>query len=194
MRAGYLDLFRLLEFAARNPRMPAGRGGLFAKYTKLTNQITASIPKEPGWYWWGKFDESVKANNGWQTVYLGKSENRQTSSLSARIREELKDERIAIWATVFGTDRASQHQHDSYSGRYDIAAKRSLRKANTHFIIWVSDVTASQEDVIQQEKALIRQYRPPANRQKGNASAATPRTVAIIQRFQLEIDNILGTA
>jgi len=81
LTSGHFGIFKLLEFAANNPIVPVGRGGAFSEYRKLTNELTSKVPSQPGWYWWGKFDE----NSNWQTIYLGKSENRQTSSLHARI-------------------------------------------------------------------------------------------------------------
>lgn len=188
LASGHFGIFKLLEFAANNPVVPVGRGGVFSQYRKLTNELTSKVPSQPGWYWWGRFDE----NSNWQTVYLGKSENRQTSSLHARISEELNDERISLWATVFGQSRMKLMQHDAYNGRYDKLHERSLGKTGTHFIIWISDPQASATDIQEEEKRLIESYKPAANRQRAKALEPSERTALVQQLFESEVSQIIN--
>jgi hypothetical protein len=189
LSSGHFSIFKLLEFAASNPIVPVGRGGVFAKYRKITNELTSNVPRQPGWYWWGKFDE----NSNWQTTYLGKSENRQTSSLHARISEELNDERISVWSTVFGQARMRQMQHEAYGGRYDKLEERGSRKSGTHFIIWISDPDAKASEIIEEEKRLIQSYKPAANKQRVVALKASNRTTIVQELFKIELGKIITT-
>src|SRR5438874_2035603 len=82
--AGQFSLFPVLEFAKQNPEMPSQQDpGLQGVFRNLLERLIASVPRLPGWYFWGHVD----AANSWQTDYVGKAEN-----LWQRLFDELREE------------------------------------------------------------------------------------------------------
>ena len=188
MKSGHLNIFSLLEFVAKHSQIPSKNIGNFKLYSKKISQLVSNIPKEQGWYLWGKFNENSK----WKSIYLGKSGNLKTSSLKARIKEELSDERVVFWAFIYGKKQAFKNQHKLYYGKYDKGAKRSLKKFGTNFIIWVSDKTTNENDIISEEKKLISYYKPTSNIQR-TKSEPSLKTKIIIKTISKEIRKIIKT-
>ncbi len=50
---------------------------------------------------------------------MGKAGTKKTTSLQARLYEELLDERVVFWAAVYGREIASKMQSKIFKGRYD---------------------------------------------------------------------------
>ena len=96
INSGIIDLAPLYEIAGNDPKgltlkgsSPEGRS-----YGKRVKELCKTIDDCGGFYMWGKYE---KRNSLWRTIYLGKSKKAKTSSLQARIAEELKDERLIFW-------------------------------------------------------------------------------------------------
>lgn len=186
MKSGHFNIFPILEFVAEHPQIPSRSKGDFRLYAKMVNRLTIAIPKEQGWYLWGKFSENSK----WETFYLGKSGKRKTSSLRPRIKEELSNERIAFWAFVYGKKCAFKEHNKLYRGRFDREAKRSLRKVGANFIIWVSDEAANEDDISLEERNLISYYQPIGNIQVVK-SKLSPKTKVIVKNINKEIHKLI---
>lgn len=186
-QTGHIHLFDIYKFIAGNPKLVSGKNGDMSGYTKLVNSIVSSIPNDkPGWYIWGKFN-----NVGWwETVYLGKAGNKKTSSLRARIKEELLDERCSFWATLFGIEPISKQFKKIFKDKYG-HNNRQYRKLGTHFVIWASAEPISEEEILQEEKTLITLYRPTVNIQRVSYPPHTQNTEHVLQAIDSEIQKIL---
>lgn len=187
LQTGHIHLFDIYKFVAGNPKLVSGKNGDMSGYTKLVNNIVSSIPNDkPGWYLWGKFN-----NVGWwETVYLGKAGNKKTSSLRARIKEELLDERCSFWATLFGIESISKQFKKIFKDKYG-DNNRQYRKMGTHFIIWASAEPISEEEILQEEKTLITLYRPAVNIQRVSYPPHTQNTEHVLRAIDFEIQKIL---
>jgi hypothetical protein len=185
LEAGHTQLFGIYNFVAQNPEFVAGRGAMRKAYAECIANCTNKIPEEAGWYLWGRFNDI----GWWDTVYLGKSGKQKTSSLRARIREELTDEWAAFWATVFGAERTERQFEKSYS-KYGRPV-RAMRKRNASFIVWISASPIEQEELAKQERVLISAFRPGNNIQRRH-EVPSADSLKIIRKIEDEIDAILG--
>lgn len=189
MKSGYINLFPIFEFIAKHPSGMRWRNTQLRPYGSLCSRLTESISKQSGWYFWGKFN----AKSNWECIYIGKSEHTEKGwGLYHRIKDELKEERVAFWAYVVGEKKAFSDQSKAYQGRFDYAAKRALRKKGTHFLVWINDPTVTFEQVVAEEKALIGYYKPSSNIQRGRAKGTTKKTKQIINLVNKEIKKILS--
>ena len=182
---GHLNLFDVYRFVAAHPAFVSGKNGDMGEYTKLVNKIVESIPNNtPGWYLWGNFNDT----GFWHTVYLGKAGNKKTSSLRARIKEELLDERAAFWATVYGSEPTERQFQKIFKNKYG-PGTRSYRKRNVHFIVWVA-ASVTEQEVKAEEAVLISAYRPAINIQRGSYPAPTRHTDGVVRAVDSEIASI----
>jgi hypothetical protein len=158
-KSGHCYLHALVEFAANNPIMPhPGNKSLQSEYATLLNSIVSQVPYFPGWYLWGRFNE----RGSWETVSLGKSGKKKTSSLHTRLYDVLREECIAFWSEVYGQEPMVLQHTKLYGGKYD--PTRSLRKSGSRVVIWVASEDAiAEEDVERQKQCLIKIYRPTQN-------------------------------
>jgi len=185
--SGHIHLFDIYKFVAEYPKLVSGKDGDMHSYTKVVNQITQSIPVKAGWYNWGHFN-----NVGfWETIYFGKTGNKKTSSLKARIKEEILDERGAFWATIYGSEPTEKQFQKMTKNKYG-SGVHMYRKSNTHFIVWVSADNISEEGVKREEEMLIALYRPSFNVQRKikYPSHIHPHTKKILEIFDREIAKI----
>jgi hypothetical protein len=176
IQTGHIDLFDIYKFVASHPKFVSGKNGDMGEYTKIVNSVVASIPANAGWYLWGRFNDV----GFWETVYLGKSGNKKTSSLKARLKEELLDERAAFWATLYGSETTERQFQKIYKHKYG-PGTRSYRKRNIHFIVWVSATPITEEEVHSEEKILITLYRPAVNIQRVSYPPHTPYTEKVLR-------------
>jgi len=184
---GSFNIFRIFDFVARNPQMPSSKVGNWKEYSTLINELVADIPSDkPGWYLWGRYNDI----GWWETIYLGKAGNQKTSSLQQRLKDELLEERVAFWATVFGRETATKMQLKLYAGKYAESIPRSLRKCGTHFIIWVAGDELSEIDINTEEKILIDMYRPAINAQRIQYPSKSRITEDVIRLIDREIEAI----
>jgi hypothetical protein len=188
LTTGHLNLFDIYRFVAVHPKFVSGKNGDMGDYTKLINMIVESIPIQPGWYLWGRFNDV----GFWETVYLGKAGNKKTSSLKARIREEMLDERAAFWATVYGSEPTERQFQKIYKNKYG-PGTRSYRKRNIHFIVWASATPTTEEEIKTEESVLITLYRPAVNIQRVTYPPHTTNTEQVLKAIDGEIRGILTT-
>lgn len=185
IQTGHIHLFDIYKFVAEHPKFVSGKNGDMGDYTKLVNALVESIPTKAGWYNWGRVNDV----GVWETIYLGKSGNRKTSSLKARIKEELLDERMAFWATVYGSESTERQYQKIFKNKYG-PATRSYRKRNIHFIAWLAVDEISEEDIKAEERTLIMLYRPAVNIQRVSYPPHTANTQSILEAFDSEIGKI----
>jgi hypothetical protein len=163
-KTGHFSLSPILDFAARTPNLPNHISGN-TDYRTLIKDVVADVPRLPGWYLWGRFIEP----NVWETVYLGKTGKLKTSSLRARIYEELLDECIAFWAAVYGAEPMFAQAHTIYSGKYDTQIRRSARKSGARIIAWIGvEDEIGEQEIVRQESFLIKSYAPTHNIMRGS--------------------------
>lgn len=167
MRSGIVSLQPIYEFVrgdengyALKGRSPAGR-----EYGKKAKEIVADIPKEPGFYLWGKYEKKGM----WRNVYLGKAGSGETTHLRARILEELNNERCFLWLSVLGKEKVlsvSKACYESMWHKYRAQHERAFRKEGSTHIVWVCDpAPLSNADVATIESDLIETLNPDANLQ-----------------------------
>ncbi len=189
MKSGYINLFPIFEFIAKYPSGMRWRNAQLRPYGSLCSRLTYSIPEQSGWYFWGRFN----ARSNWECIYVGKSERTEKGwGLCHRIKDELKEERIAFWAYVVGDKKAFFDHSKAFRKRYDSTAKRALKKKGTHFLIWTSDHTATLEQVAAEEKALIGYYKPSGNIRRGKTKGTTKKTKQIINLVDKETKKIFS--
>ena len=135
LQTGSFNLFPIFEFAANNSTLPSHKNTLLQKdYSKVISQCVSEVPKKPGWYLWGRFNDM----GWWETVYLGHAGVAQT--LHTRLYDELREECIAFWSEVYGRERAIRQNKNIYRGKYGDAT-RSLRKSGSRIVAWSLQIT-----------------------------------------------------
>lgn len=187
INTGHFDLFKIYSVVANNPKFLFGREEL-KTYSATVNDIIENVPKKAGLYLWGRFNDV----GWWETIYLGKAGNKKTSSLKARLREELMDERALFWATIFGIEPTEKQFQKITKNKYG-SGIRTYRKKNVHFIIWASIDDASEEEIKKEEDILIDIYRPTQNTQRIRYPAKSEITEQIIRSIDDQIDTITSS-
>jgi len=186
LHSGHINIFPIYQFIAEHPTLVSAKNNDMQEYTTLINKMVSAIPNDkPGWYLWGKFN-----NIGyWETTYLGKAGNNKTSSLQARLKEELLDERIAFWGTVFGIEPTMKQFRKIFGDKYGNNT-RAYRKNGTHFIIWVGATPILEDEVKTEEHTLIALYRPTSNIQRVSYPPHTQYTDQVLRAIDSEIGTI----
>lgn len=189
-----LILSDLLRFAAEDAAGEAlhGNSKKGREYGKLVTLVTQSIAQTQGFYIWGKYEKRF-----WHSIYLGKAGFGKTASLQARIREELKDERLCIWCgnhTGLDDRQVRAIWHGAYpSARPESQAginhaNRAVRKQGTTHIIWVATPAIDNADVHKIEADLIEMLNPVGNiRRPIPCATLQEATVEAIRLFKAEI-------
>ncbi len=204
--SGHFSLFPLLAFVAKNPALPPflGRGEKrkSTPYRKAVVEVLtgARIPRKAGWYVWGKFNDA----GFWDSIYIGKTESGKYANLFTRLEGELREEYPGIYATVFGrywTATAARKlfkEHARRGGKdWSAGIERSLRKTDTHFIIWAAaPEEMTNKDILDAETALISAFRPGFNikrpKVEGRKLYEDPRVHASMVALEDEISRIVG--
>jgi len=184
---GHFNIFPILEFVAKNPLLPHN-GSLNQKaYSETIRQVVKGVPADkPGWYLWGKFNDT----GWWEAIYLGKAGKQKTSCLYNRLYDELREEAVAFWAAVYGRETASKLQYKLYKGKYLSGVQRSMRKSNTHFVVWIACPDISEAEVHKEERALIHIYRPANNAQREKYPDQSELTNELVHAIDEEIGRI----
>lgn len=156
-------------------------------------ELCQTIDDLGGFYMWGKYE---KSNSLWRTIYLGKSKKAKTSSLRARILEELKDEKSFLWRgeppklnerQIFRIIHKHYHPNKKYKNSlYDPSDyfKRVFKKKEASHIIWVSMQTLGNSKLLSVEADLIETLNPSANAQR-------PRPTSELQTTTIEIIKLM---
>ncbi len=187
--SGIIDLDILLQYALQDSVGAALHGNSSAGRSlgKLTKIVTSSIVDECGFYLWGSYE----ANGLWRNRYLGKAGYGKTSHLRARITEELRDERCFLWSAILEQDKilALGRQHyESMWYKCEAGWLRSLKKAKTSHIIWVSTPELENAQVHDVEADLIETFNPIANVSRPTPPATLQTdTKEIIGHFRYRI-------
>jgi len=159
VRHGAISLDLLYKFARANPDIPHRKGdqSTYKSYRELVQTLIANIPQEAGWYCWYKSKPAVLP------IYIGQSKKGKTSSLYARIQEELLEEYVAIWGDVYDKEPMISRLSGKYAGKYITSIRRAAQKTGAQRIVWVSSdsITEGELDVVEQK--LIAAFQPAAN-------------------------------
>ena len=160
------------------------------EYGRKATQLTYSIPTSHGFYLWGKYEK----NRLWRTIYLGKAGYGKTTSLQARIKEELKDERAFLWygphSKLKEDDlmKIGQKHYPSMWHKYRTHFSRAIRKSGATHIISAVTSGVSNNEVTKIEADLIETMNPIANIQRSEPiSDLQNKTIEIIKMFKHQI-------
>lgn len=204
--SGHFSLFPLFGFVAEHPELPPllekSEKRKSTPYRQAVIELlnTANIPQGGGWYVWGKFNDA----GYWEPIYVGKASLGKTANLFVRLRDELQEENLAIFATVYGRYWASTaakkmfKEHVKHGGKdWSDGIERSLRKTDAHFIIWTTAPKwMTNEDVVCVEAVLINIFRPGFNMKRPKVDAKVlcedAKVYPFIVALEYEIGKILG--
>jgi hypothetical protein len=162
MYTGYMNLDSLCDFARCNPEVPHRTKDitLYQEYRAVVVELLKSVPCEAGWYIWYR---SAAPN---PPIYIGQSREGKTSSLQARLLEELLEEYVAFWSLV--DSNAHTILSEKYNNKYNLS--RAMRKRGADRIIWVSCAGAKRGTLDVVEHKLIWDLQPTANTDKRDYS------------------------
>ncbi len=186
MESGFINLKPILGHIKIHPKVPKGKKE-FRGYSEICDKILSKVPEIQGWYFWGRLDNWKK----WKHIYIGMAGYKKIK-LHGRIKEELKDERVAFWADIWGRRRTIKSHNQRYPGKYQWEMERALEKRGTKYIIWVSDKSAVPKEVKNEESVLIQKLNPSANRDHPGNSRPTKKTSVIKRFLEREIGKIIG--
>ncbi len=170
----------IYDFVRWNRDIPHGTRdrAVFRRYGQIVEGLLQPVPDDPGWYCWADKD---------RPVYIGKSAKRKTSSLRARLGEELLDERAAFWATVFDREKVIRRHVTKYRGKYEGVTRRAVEKRGADRLFWIAcrGVTEGELDVVEQK--LIWIFRPRANKDRRDYSKVNvdlfPHVEGLFRRY-----------
>jgi len=162
-----VDLAWVKKFVAENRLIPTPRRSK-SVYTRYRNMMRDESLKEvpngergKGWYVWVSTSER-------KATYIGVAGIGKTSSLFARLYEEVRDESIAFWVNDSNpcsdnTKRQLDKLAYDYNNKYRKQHERSIQKFGTDKILWIHapDAPVGVLDVI--EKKLIWAFWPRGN-------------------------------
>ena len=175
------------EDALRIERTPLGR-----EYSRIVKDTTSPVPDAQGFYLWGRYDDKKY----WASIYLGKAGFSTTKSLQKRIREELKDERCAVWCSRL-TKAELCTICDKIHGteKHKAFWRRAMEKEGTTHIIWVTTPTIANEHLTRVEADLIEALNPKANIMRPlPADDVQENATSIFQQFRLAIHEARSSA
>ena len=163
---GMVSLDSLYKLCKARPHgIPHGRKQKIHPFWTEVDSLVQDIELSAGFYLWGRYEPSGL----WRNIYLGKAGFGKTANLRSRIREELKDERCFLWRVVLSEKRILINGRGLYPimwREYEKHWKRSLKKAMTTHINWVSVPDLGNRDVKRVESDLIEALNPSSNVQR----------------------------
>ncbi len=187
MLSGIVPLAKLIAFVEKDRTGGAllGTSASGRAYGKLTADLAGQIADAQGFYLWGNYGP----NGLWSNIYLGKAGYGKTAHLRARIREELKDERVFLWKRQMSDEEllviGSRIHRPERWAEYRRHWERSLRKAGATYIAWVACEGLSSGAVRNVEADLVETLNPSANEQRpAPPSALQQLTKEIIGEFR----------
>lgn len=191
MDSDSINLTPLLEYIKTFPIIPYKNHDpeIFEPFKEIYLELLSNVPDVPGWYVW--LNKNAKPDE--TTIYIGQSQSRKTSSIKARLTEELLDEHVSLWATVHNPDSIFRTLDAKSDGKYTTYIKRSLRKAGTTDIIWVGENQVTDDQLNYVEHMLIKLHHPPANKRKPKFSLEYPRLLEeVLLVTKRECDKIIN--
>ena len=192
MKAGIITLDTLYEHALSDIGGSSIKGSSTSgrEYGKKASELAKSIPASHGFYLWGKYEK----NRLWRTIYLGKAGYGKTTSLQARIKEELKDERVFLWCgphSKLNEDalmRIGEKYYPTMWYKYRTHFSRAIQKSGATHIIWAVTSGIRNNEVTKIEADLIETMNPIANIQRpAPTSGLQDKTIEIIKMFKHQI-------
>jgi hypothetical protein len=202
--SGHFSLFPLFGFVAEHPALPPilNKGEKSTPYQAAAVELLkkAKVPQKGGWYVWGKFNDA----GYYAPIYVGMASLGKTSNLFVRLREEFRNEYLAVFATVYGRYWASTAAKKIYKERvkrgkkdYSDEIERNLRKTDTHFVMWTTAPTwMTKKDIERVETTLINVFRPGFNMKRPKIDVKAlyedPKVHPFIVALEYEIGKILG--
>ena len=192
MNNGTIKLDNLYKHAASDPDAESIKGNskIGRAYGKKAVELTSSIEASHGFYIWGKYEK----NKLWRTIYLGKAGYGKTTSLKARITEELKDERAFLWHGLHSklneTEllKVAENHYPNMWHKYESHFKRAIRKNGATHIIWAVTPKLTNSEVVKIEADLIETLNPIANVQRPSpTSDLQGKTIEIIKILKSQI-------
>jgi hypothetical protein len=146
---------------------------------------------------WGEFDP----RKYWHSIYLGKAGlGGRKKLLRARITEELKDERFALWRSVF-TEKdlnklgplVNKGGEVAWKRNIERDTKRAFRKAGATHIIWAPTSNLDNHNVRRLEAELIEALNPTENIQRPTPSnEVIDEATVVFSHFRRTIHHIRG--
>jgi len=162
MQSGVIDLSELYRYIKKNKIVPhrSHDKEIYRPFKRIFLEIIKSVPHKTGWYHW------VEINGTFKSIYIGKSDSNTSYHLKKRIEEELAEEYVALWGTVYDENIVLNTFNEKYGykaynkGRHERAMKK---KGATH-ILWNSvSENLSKETIKNVENKLIKYFEPIAN-------------------------------
>lgn len=166
LSSGIVSLKSAYNLIKENPDPPHRKNDiiLYSAYRKIIRSAIDQIPYEAGWYAWiAPNPKDIEKDEQNLVRYIGQSQKRKTSSLRARIEEELLEESVAFWATLHDEDKVLLSLNTKYKNKYNANHRRSIKKKGVKFIIWISGQNISDGELDIVEQKLINDYNPSAN-------------------------------
>ncbi|MBW2005402.1 MAG: hypothetical protein JRI72_12515 [Deltaproteobacteria bacterium] len=162
MKSGIVKLDSLYGFVSQNRDVPHRTKDrrVYFPYKKLVLDSLSDVPTEPGWYAW------FQRSSVLPPIYIGQSSKGKTSSLNARLKEELLEEYVAFWSSV--DEDATEKLKAKYGGKYSQA--RALKKRGSDSIVWIACPGAKQGALDIVEHKLIWELKPTANKDRRDYS------------------------
>jgi len=162
MKSGLIILDSLYGFVSQNRDVPHRTKDrtVYLSYKKLVLDLLTNVPKDPGWYAW------FKRSNVPPPIYIGQSSIGKTSSLNARLEEELLEEYVAFWSFV--DDTAADKLKAKYGGKY--SQVRAMKKRGSDSIVWIAFPSARRGTLDIIEHKLIWDLKPSANNDRRDYS------------------------
>lgn len=193
INSGIIELNNLYAFAEAD----RGGNGLHAnsktgrKFGKECSDLVHKVSEHGGFYIWGMYD----SNCSWKNIYIGKAGFKKSTSLKARILEELKDERQFFWRTVLSENSLLEKCEEYYPEMKKVYInhwQRSLQKFNSTHVIWVAidkENTSHVENLILQiESDLIETMNPTANIKRPKPiDTFIPNTIEVVNYIKQHI-------
>jgi len=186
IKSGFIRLGPIHDYIRAHLEVPRGKQE-FRGYSETCERILLEVPETQGWYFWGKFNNEKR----WKHIYIGMAGYKKLK-LHSRIKEELKDERVAFWADVWGRRKAAESHMRNYHGKYQWEMERALEKKGTEYIIWISDESATPKEIRNEESILIQRLDPSANKDRRGNREPTKKTGMIEKFLAKEIKRIKG--
>lgn len=171
MHSDIVDLSELYSFVRKNKIVPhrSKDGEIYRPFKRIFFKLIERVPKKTGWYHW------VGVNNVFKSIYIGKSDGNTSYHLHRRIEEELAEEYVALWGTVYDENDVLDTFNEKYGykaynkGRHE----RAMKKMGVTHILWSSvNENLSKATIKNVEDKLIQHFNPIANEKRTVPSEA----------------------
>lgn len=162
MLTGIIDLSRLYTFIRNNKIVPhrSNDKEIYRPFKQIFLDLIQNVPQKTGWYHW------VQVSGGFKSIYIGKSDSYTSYHLQKRIEEELAEEYVSLWGTIYdeidvlNTFNEKYGYKDYNKGRHE----RAMKKKGVTHILWHSvNEKLPKETIKNIEGNLIRYFNPIAN-------------------------------